>query len=260
MDSGGVNLVELQRRLQAAILDGQMQAPALLAGDDPGERLAVYQRAYRLRLTEALAVDYPMLARWLGEEAFAKMAQVYTAAFPSRERSLRWVGKHLPEFLRSLSPWRERQELAEMAAFEWTLGLAFDCADVDPLAPETLARISPQHWPKLCFKLHPSVHLLRLDYSVPQVWKTLQTGTRPPVCQKLPTAVTWLVWRKGLRVFFRSLAEPERFALEAVQAGQVFAEICAGLAQQWNYSTDIAQYAARLLRQWLEAGLIAAVE
>ncbi len=252
------DLASLQRRLQAAILHREDKV-AFLAGTQAAERLSVYLRAYRLRLTEALAVDYPMLARWLEEESFAKMAESYVAAFPSRARSIRWVGRHLPEFLRAFAPWRERPELAELAVFEWSLGLAFDCADADPLRPEGLARIPPQRWPKLRLKLHPSVRLETLYYPVPQVWKALQAGAQPPVCQRLDTAVTWLLWRKGLRMFFRSLAEPERFALQAVQAGQAFAEICAGLAR-WNYSTDVAQYIAGLLRQWLEEGLIVAVE
>ncbi len=250
-----MNLAKLQRDVQAAIV-GKTPAPECLAIK---ERLAVYRNAYRLRLIEALAVNYPMLACWLGEESFAKMAESYIAAFPSRVRSIRWFGCHLPEFLRACFPWMERPELAELAVFEWSLGLAFDCADADPLAPESLAQIPPQRWPKLRLKLHPSVRLETLYYPVPQVWKALQAGAPLPVCQRLDAAVTWLLWRRGVRMFFRSLAEPERLALQAVQAGQAFAELCAGLAQ-WRYSTDVAQYIAGLLRQWLAEGLIVAVE
>ncbi|MCX8048189.1 MAG: DNA-binding domain-containing protein [Methylohalobius sp.] len=252
-----MKLTEIQHRLQAAILDQAQNVPPFLAGDG-AKGLAVYREAYRLRLLEALVADYPVLYRWLGEETFAELALAYLAAFPSCERSLRWIGKHLAEFLQSTDPWRARPELSEMALFEWTLGLAFDCADSDPLFSENLAQIPSQQWPKLKFKLHPSVYILALRYPVPQIWRAMQDAMPLPDCQKLQSTVSWLIWRKELRVFFRSLAKPERLALEAIQASKVFSEVCAGLAE-WDCAADVAGYMAYLLRRWLEEGLIVAV-
>lgn len=251
-----MRLSEWQHKLQAAILDIQAPEADFLAGDKA--RLDIYRRAYRLRLIEALQADYPKLCAWLGEEAFAESAQAYLAAFPSHARSIRWVGQHLAQFLRKVVPWKERLELSEMAQFEWTLGLAFDSAEAECLAPLHLAQIPPPRWPKLRFKLHPSVHLLTLAYPVPQAWKSLEAGSLPE-CQRLEHPITWLIWRQNYKVFFRSLAEPERFALEAIQAGQAFADLCAGLTQ-WGDLGDLARYAAVLLQRWLAQGLLVAIE
>ncbi|MBN2700910.1 MAG: DNA-binding domain-containing protein [Methylohalobius sp. ZOD2] len=250
------DLATVQRRLRNAVM-GREDKPPFLTGAGAGERLAVYRNAYRVRLTEALAVDYPMLARWLGEARFAQLAEDYIANYPSDVRSIRWVGRHLTKFLRAAEPWRERPELAEMAAFEWALGLAFDCADADPLAPEALVRIPPEQWPRLRFQLHPSVQLLQLAYSVPSIWKALQAESELPPYR--PNRVSWLIWRQGLRQFFRSLAEPEAHALRAIQTGHPLAEVCAELAR-WDCCPDAAQEAARLLRQWLAAGVIVALK
>lgn len=255
VESGSMSLAEVQRELQAAILAEEPLIPPFLAGDG-AKGLAVYRNAYRLRLIEALAADYPKLQLWLGEEAFARLALAYFAAFPSRERSLRWVGKHLPEFLARFDPWRAQPELSEMALFERTLGLAFDCADADLLTPQTLAQIPTPHWPELRFKLHPSAYLLTLAYPVPQIWQALEAKVKPTDCSQLKEPISWLIWRRELRVFFRSLAAPERFALEAIRAGKALAEVCEGLLIQWEQIGDVARYVAELLKQWLKEGLL----
>jgi hypothetical protein len=256
LEPGGVKLAEIERQVQAAILSAQIEVPGfLVGGGEEARRLEVYRNAYRLRLIEALAADYPKLCRWLGEEAFAELARGYLAIFPSRERSLRWVGKHLPKFLHSAPPWQERPELYELAQFEWELGLAFDCADAEPLGFEPLLSLPVERWPELRFRLHPSVRLLRLAYPVPQLWKALEAQSSIPSCPKLPNPLTWLIWRKELKVFFRSLPEPERLALEQIQAGCAFAEVCEGLSE---LKPDAAQYAALILKRWLAGGLIVA--
>ncbi|GAB6067201.1 DNA-binding domain-containing protein [Methylothermus subterraneus] len=248
-----MNLAQWQRRLQAAIVEENGAVSEFKEG------LAVYRNAYRLRLIEALAADYPKLSRWLGEERFARLALDYVAAYPSRERSLRWVGRRLPEFLQGASPWQARPELAEMALFEWALGLAFDCADAEPLAPLHLAQIPIERWPALRLKLHPSVQVVALAYPVPQVWKALAAAEPPPACLKRPSPIPWLVWRQGFKVFFRSLAGPEHHALQKVLAGGAFAEVCEELAG-WDLKPDVARYAVSLLWRWLEEGLVVAAE
>ncbi|MFN3920079.1 MAG: DUF2063 domain-containing protein [Methylohalobius sp.] len=258
VEPGGISLAEVQGELKAAILDEELSVPPFLAGDE-AKGLAVYRNAYRLRLIEALAADYPKLKLWLGEEAFVRLALAYFAAFPSRERSLRWVGKHLPEFLARFDPYRAQPELSEMALFEWTLNLAFDSADAEPLTSQALAQIPAVRWPGLRFKLHPSAYLLTLAHPVPQVWRALEEARALPDGSQLREPVSWLIWRKKLRFFFRSLAAPERFALEAISAGKALAEVCEGLLQG-EPIVDVARYAAELLKRWLKEGLFVAID
>ena len=63
----------LQSRLAAAIRDGA-DADGLLAGDF-ALGLEVYRHAYRARLAAALADNFTVLARALGDEAFEALAQ-----------------------------------------------------------------------------------------------------------------------------------------------------------------------------------------
>ncbi|WP_163367521.1 HvfC/BufC N-terminal domain-containing protein, partial [Klebsiella aerogenes] len=66
---------------------------------DAGPGLQVYRHAYRARLAEALADNYTVLARALGDEAFDALAQAYLAAHPSRHPSIRWFGAALADFM-----------------------------------------------------------------------------------------------------------------------------------------------------------------
>ena len=240
-----MKLRERQHQLQRLILEGR---PA----DWPG--LAVYQNAYRLRLTDALAVDYPLLRRWLGEDDFTRLAQDYLAAWPSRSFSIRWIGRDLPVFLQR----RGEAGRAEFAAFEWALEVAFDCADAEPLAAEVLAAVPPQDWPQLRFRFHPSVQLLWQHHAVLPLWRALQDGRPPPPCLPTETPVPVLVWRRGLRQFFRSLSPEEAGALGHLHGGGNFADACQWLATQTPIA-DAARQMAEWLHRWLAEGLIVSI-
>ena len=86
-----------QHQLAAAIRDGA-DAAGLLAGDY-ATGLEVYRHAYRARLASALADNYTVLSRALGDEGFDALAQAYVTARPSRHPSIRWFGHELAGFM-----------------------------------------------------------------------------------------------------------------------------------------------------------------
>src|SRR5690348_15127611 len=63
-------------------------------------RLGIYRDAYRFRLIDALASNYPILQKYLGDDAFQELALLYIDAHPSLFRSIRWFGNQLENFLR----------------------------------------------------------------------------------------------------------------------------------------------------------------
>jgi len=48
------------------------------------QRVDVYREMYWLRLREALAIDYPELQRYLGNEGFDALCDEYVNQYPSR--------------------------------------------------------------------------------------------------------------------------------------------------------------------------------
>ena len=71
-------------RFQQGVL--YRQPPTVLAGTatvSAGRRFEVYAGAYRLRLTEALKANHPVLHQALGDEQFDRLALAYLEAHPS---------------------------------------------------------------------------------------------------------------------------------------------------------------------------------
>jgi hypothetical protein len=78
-------LAELQRRFQAAVLARDALPPEFTAAatqETAKSRFRIYREAYRLRLAEALAADYPALQALLGAEEFAALASAYAESRP----------------------------------------------------------------------------------------------------------------------------------------------------------------------------------
>lgn len=216
---------------------------------DAATGLRVYVEAHGLRLLEALGNDYAGLLRLAGAEEFERLGRAYIAARPSRHANLRWYGGALADFLRRREEWRERRDFADMAAFEWAEGEAFDAADARPLEAEALGRVAPEAWRDLGLVFHPSFRRVDLATDVGG-WLAAETKDAPRA-----RASTWIFWRKDLTIF-RRIAEPdEAAALDAASAGAGFETVCRRLADFVGEDRAAAR-AAGLLRVWLDAGLI----
>lgn len=256
-----VMLASLHRQFQAYVLDGRPGIETCVMSTAPAgadERLQVYADAYRLRLVEVLGKDYPALRKLAGEPAFRRIARTYIDRHPSDTRSVRWFGRHLAAFLRRQAAYRRRPALGEMAEFEWQQGVVFDAPNAAVISIDALSAIAPEHWAGLRFVLHPSVRRLELAWDVPQLWQALQHERRSRKPRRAASLTSWLLWRRGLEVRWRSLPKEEAAALDAVAAGEPYAAVCERLGGQlpaeWR-----ALHAASLLKTWVNDGLIAAV-
>lgn len=252
-------LAQLQAGFQRYLIDEHRKADSSFIVDDPivgaKRRLNIYHDAYRLRIIEALASPYENLKKLLGHAAFNQTARGYLAAFPSTYPNLRWYGGQMADFLRTTLP--QHPVAAEMATFEWALGLAFDAADAPIITLPDLAKIPPENWASLVFKFQPGLQLLSLNTNAVAVWKALSADETPPAAQQV-APLTWLIWRQDLNANFRSLDEAEAVALKQAQAGASFGAVCESCYQA--VGDDATMQAAQYLAGWLEAGLITAIE
>ena len=247
------------RQLQQTFQDYVRHGESTIKGDVVGTasanaevRLNIYAHGYRARLLEALTTEYPGLSALAGEQDFDTLGHAYIDAHPSSFFNLRWFGDQLPAFLRASYP--AEPAWSEMAAFEWAMGLAFDSPDIEALAFETVAAAPGEAWPGLKFRMHPGVQRIDLEWNVAEFWKAVDSQQTPdPIAQKSAqksSAQAWVVWRKKLRTYFRSLDADEAWAMDALISGQNFAEICAGLCQ-WVAEDQVALHAASFLRNWI---------
>ena len=254
-------LRELQERFQRYLLEADESAVEGLFARDGGAEIAVrrgvYFDAYRLRLVEALKVDFPALMALLGEQRFVSVARDYATTTRSPYYNLRWYGGGFPTHLREKAATAAEPWLYELAVFEWTLMAAFDALDRPALRFEDIAALTPEQWPGVRFDLHPSVRMLEFDFEVPKLWKAHKAGEEIFGQRGSARRGRWLVWRQGLETFFRSLETQEAVALEVVAAGGNFGELCERLDELCD---DAALRAASMLKRWLQDGLLAKME
>jgi hypothetical protein len=218
-------------------------------------RLAIYGGAYRSRLADALAANFPALARLLGEADFRRLAGEYVAAHDSPFFSIRYYGDALAQFLATREDYAAAPVLAELARWEWAMTSVFDAADATPLAHETLAGLPPQQWARLRFSFHPSLQRLTLWWNVPQLWQALTDDIERPAASLAVEPLEWLLWRQDLSSYFRSLPQSEAAALDGALRGWPFGELCELLCEELGDAAAPAQ-AATLLRGWVASGLI----
>jgi len=244
----------LQRQFAARLLDGDAALTAAVRttpGADAALRLEVYAHAYRQRLHEVLAEEFPALAAMAGADRFADWTAHYARERPSQDPNLRWYGAAFADWLREAAP--AQPGAAAMAAFEWTLSIAFDAQDLPALDAGRLATLPAAHWPALRLRLHRQLALLPVDWNLEALRLAVDAGHAPPPLNDAPG--TLAIWRRQRRVRYRRLNAEEAAALDLLRCGLPFGALCEALAER--YGTDAVPRAAQGLRDWIEAGWIA---
>jgi hypothetical protein len=249
-------LLELQRAFQRGILEQDASilnwvAPSTAVA--PATRVGIYSEAYRLRLRQALATNYPRVQQLLGDNSFETIADGYIDSHPSSKASIRWFGEDLARALADTLP--SQPWLAELARWEWAIGIAFDAADSTVLPLAQLSAFASDEWPCLHFHFHPSVHRLQMHTNAPSLFKALNEDLDPPEPISLPEETGWLVWRENLTTRYRSMHGSEDAALCSALAGGTFEQMCTVLCD-WHPPEEVPLHAAGLLQEWIRTGLV----
>jgi hypothetical protein len=257
-----VSLPRLQDAFQRYLLTGDTEIGAHVVGTQRvpiATRLSIYGDGYRLRLIEALASTFPVLAELLGEGDFATLGSAYVNAHESTFPSIRYYGDKLADFLASDAGYAQAPILAELARWEWGMAAVFDAADAEPIDVSAFAGLSPEDWPELRFEWSPSVHVFELEWNVPELWKAVTEGTERPDPELKSERGSWLLWRRDLQIYFRTVAPEEAAVIAAARAGLPFAQLCEILCTHLD-EERAPQHAAGFLRGWVESGLIVSAE
>ncbi len=251
-------LSALQSALQDFVLHGVGSIEEHVRGTErfpAGTRLAIYAKAYRTRLIEALESNFPMLARFVDADEFQVLARRYIEQHEPTRRSVRWYGDQLAQYLAVDARYRTAPVLADLAAWEWAMTEVFDAADAPTLNPGDLVQLAPEEWAALHLVAHPSMRRIDLAWNAPQIWKALQEGVVAPKPEYRSQPECWLLWRQELQIFFRSLSSLEAIALDMLRERKNFGEVCEALSAQLG-EEQAPLHAAGLLRGWVGAGLL----
>jgi hypothetical protein len=199
----------------------------------PGDRLQIHRDAYRSRLVECLADDYPVMKHLLGDEPFEALAGAYIEAHPSDSPSLNFFGRKMASFVGGLAGGGiaclegKRAFAADLAHLEWALLEAIHAPPCEPFSLEHLAGIAPDAWGGVRLGSGAGVKLLRLAHPANDYFQAVRDDLDPAMPAPAPSAT--LVHRKGWIVWRSNLAPPMAGVLEAILAGAPLGEALASL-------------------------------
>jgi hypothetical protein len=254
-------LRELQQDMQRHLLGEASTITTAIVDAPPlpaAQRLAIYRNAYQVRLIDALHDTYPVLHGLLGDEAWLELGEAYVAERPSVFRSIRWYGSDLADFMAHRAPYDGEPILSEVALLEWTLAEVFDAGDAEPIDRAALAAVAPEAWGSLALEFHPSLRRLALQWNTAAVWKAMSSDETPPPPELAAAPAPWLLWRRELQNYFRSMGGVESAALDCALRGRSFGEICESLSALLPQE-EIPAAAAGLLGTWADSGMLAGI-
>jgi len=220
------------------------------------QRMQFYGNAYRLRLKEALGIDYERMHAYLGDELFDSLMEQYIDAYPSHHPSLRYFGQHMVELVENLAPYKQWPEVAEIARIELAFADSFDAADAHCVRLNELAELPAAAWAELKLCFHSAVQLLPQRYNSFQIWRALSNDETPP--EKTVDDSTWLIWRQDLVSRYRALDSAELAALSLALSGGSFADICELLLEYFS-EAETPQRAVAYLQHWINDQLVTAL-
>ncbi len=163
------------------------------------ERVDIYRGMYVPRMMEALEIDYPGLAHYLGEEGFYNLVSRYLVAHPSRSYTLNRLGDHLPDFIATLDDVKRKDFLLDLARLEAALNVVFDAEETAPLTMDAIAAVPEDAWENARMKPIAALQMLKFEYRVSEYLTSVLDQIPPPGTRKKRT---WVVaYRKdyGLR-------------------------------------------------------------
>lgn len=219
---------------------------------DAEARLGVYRYAYRARLHEALADDYPAVQHLLGAERFARLCDHVITTHPSRGPNLNHYGVVLRDVLADTRAPRlhHRPFATALARLEWALVEVLHSAEAPPLDAARLAAFTPAEWAAARFTPSPSLQLLVLDHPANQWFQAWREGRAGPAPG--PGWSATAIYRRELTMWRMDLSPVAHGLLAALVAGAPLGDALAALEGQAGADRVMRWFAA-----WVSGGVFA---
>ena len=234
-------LLELQRAFGASLLREEDDAIHAVIADDgftAAERLRIYRNTCRSTLIAALRMTYPAVDRLVGGDFFDFASARYIAEYPARSGYLNEYGAEFAGFLDAFAPAAGLRYLADVARFEWALGVASNAIDAPALTAAALASMRPAQHASLRFEAHPSVSFLLLASPADEIADAVLSGADAAMREvNLSSGSVRLVVHRGPEgVQAERLGPQAHDFLSRLCAGEPFGalvEIAPGAAPAW---------------------------
>ena len=249
-------LPEAQHHMQDAIILGEQfeSQPELWIRSKesfaPKDQLGVYVNAYRYRLNDVVAEDYPVLKAYLGEKRFNALIWDFVNSETSTHFNIGRFALKLPGYVASALP--KNTFAYELCQLETAISQLTDPQESMPLTPEHLTGMTPEVLMESRLYPRKALQLFAFDYPVNAYYRAVMDDASPPKPRSKKTYLAVfrhedVIWRMDLEALEYNLLS-RLFAGESV--GQALAELEDSAAEK------LSDYFSR----WMRNGLLAASE
>ena len=221
------------------------------------ERLAIYGDAYRARLVECLADDYPAVKYALGNDAFEALCLRYIARHPSESPNLNAFGRHMAAFCRE----EERPSLpfaGELAALEWAMVSVLHAASARMLDLATLATVATDRWAGARFLASSTVRVMEFSYPVNAFFQAFRADRSPAVPGPAWSATA--VFRDGATIWRMDLSRAMHGLLMSLFGGNPLGPALESLAQAGQLTEEEGARVMVWFRDWVRHGFFSQIE
>lgn len=217
------------------------------------ERLAVYHHAYRARLIDALADDFPAVRYAMGVEAFDRFADRVITAHPSRHPNLNRYGVVFLSALEEARRLPNRGFLLELARLEWALVETIHAPAPPRLDPAALGAIPPEAWGAVRFRPNPALQVLDTAWPVNRFFSAWRRGEEPSLPARERSAT--VVYRVDFTLWRMDLSPMTRGLLASLLAGVPLGEALAPLEGKAGAERVMEWFTA-----WVRGGFFAGLD
>lgn len=258
-------LRELQRRFDSALFDEASDAevpwirgcesdPANSASIEARARMAIYRNNLREGFRKALALEFPVIERLVGEDYFRQLTLSFLTEHPSRAGDLHPIGEPFAQFLHGRFEATPYAYMTDVATLEWAYQQSLIAADVPPFDVATLRDIPPEAYGQLRFSLHPACGLVRSPYPIVRIWAVNQPEASGDEVVDLSVGADFVLIRRAAEgVEMRRIAAADFAVLHAFSQQALLAD-----ALERARALDPEFDPGEALRRFISLGVLAA--
>jgi hypothetical protein len=220
------------------------------------ERVSIYHDAYRARLVECLADDYPALKYTLGDSSFEALCHAYIAKHPSRSPNLNAFGRFMSDFCRAEgAPVSDFG--ADLAALEWAMVEVVHAAPAKSLSEEALSAIPLREWTGARFVPSDILRVLAFDYPANAYFQSYNTDGNPNVPERGRSATA--IFRDGATIWRMDLSPAMHTLLDALLGGATLGDAVEALASSGHLGEEEVPLVMQWFRDWVRYGFFSEI-
>lgn len=251
-----ISLAREQETLQDAIMlaekrDSKPAEWIREKADFPAEKqLGVYVNAYRWRLFDIVAEDYPVLKTYFGEERFDALINDFISAVPPQHFNVARYATLLPAYQRIHAS--HDAFSSELCLLETAITQLADAEETEALTPEQLADMTPEALMESRLYPREALQLFAFSHPVNDYYKAVKEEVQLSAITQQPSFLA--VFRHEDVVWRMDLEAQEYQLLSALFAGEAVGVALGALDE--SAAANISEYFSR----WMRNGLLAVHE